>query len=96
MATNRKPKALIEAEKKIVELEGKLVALEAKNVGTEKQSQDWYKRYSEEKSITDGLHEVLDDLGIRGYRDDNKYNRVPLTVRLFAWALKIKSKEVTE
>ena len=47
----------------------------------------YYKQYNEEKAITDGLHEVLDDLGIRGWKDDNKYYRIPLTVRLFSWAL---------
>jgi hypothetical protein len=84
MATNRKPKALLDAEKKVSELEKKVESLE-------KQQSDWHKRYEEEKAITDGLHDVLDDLGIRGYRDENKYARIPLTVRLFAWALKAKS-----
>lgn len=83
MGTNRKPKALLDAEKKIVELEAKVASLD-------QQQKQWYKSYSEEKAITDGLHDVLDDLGIRGYRDENKYIRIPLTVRLFAWALKAK------
>jgi hypothetical protein len=86
MATNRKPKALLDAEKKIAELQTKVASLD-------KQQSDWYKRYTEEKAITDGLHDVLDDLGIRGYRDENKYNRIPLTVRLFAWALKAKAEQ---
>jgi hypothetical protein len=84
MATSKKPKALIDAEKKIVDLEARLA-------NSEKQKDSWCKSYQEEKAITDGLHDVLDDLGIRGYRDDNKYNRIPLPVRLFAWALKSKT-----
>jgi len=86
MATNRKPKALIDAEKKIVELEKKAET-------AEKTKDMYYKLYNEEKAITDGLHDVLDDLGIRGYRDENKYTRIPLTVRLFAWALKAKAEQ---
>jgi hypothetical protein len=86
MATNRKPKALLDAEKKITELEAKVISLD-------KQQSSYWKQYQEEKAITDGLHEVLDDLGIRGYRDENKYNRIPLTVRLFAWALKAKAEQ---
>ena len=54
----------------------------------------YYKQYNEEKAITDGLHEVLDDLGIRGFKDDNKYYRIPLTVRLFSWALQLKAVKV--
>jgi hypothetical protein len=83
MATNRKPKSLLDAEKRIIELEQKVAGL-----GREKD--EWYKRYTDEKTITDGLHDVLDDLGIRGYRDDSKYYRIPLSVRLFAWALKTR------
>lgn len=86
MATNRKPKALLDAEKKIAELEKKVSSVE--------QTKDmYYKLYNEEKAITDGLHDVLDDLGVRGYRDGNKYTRIPLSVRLFAWALKTKSEQ---
>lgn len=81
---NRKPKALLDAEKKIAELEKKVSSVE--------QAKDmYYKLYNEEKAITDGLHDVLDDLGVRGYRDENKYARIPLSARLFAWALKTKS-----
>jgi hypothetical protein len=86
VATVRKPKALIDAEKKIAELEAKVASLD-------KQQSNYWKQYQEEKAITDGLHDVLDDLGIRGYRDENKYNRIPLTVRLFAWALKAKTEQ---
>ena len=83
--TTRKPKALLDAEKKIVELEAKLKSAES--------SKDTYwKMYNDVNATVEGIHDILDDLGIRGYRDDNKYNRIPLTVRLFAWAMK-SSKE---
>lgn len=81
MATNKKPKALIDAEKKIAELEKQVADIR-------KEKETWYKCYADEKAVTDGLHDVLDDLGVRGYRDENKYTRIPLSVRLFAWALK--------
>lgn len=86
MATTRKPKALLDAEKRIAELEKKIV-------DSEKTKDYYYKLWGEEKAITDGLHDVLDDLGVRGYRDENKYTRIPLSVRLFAWALKTKSEQ---
>ena len=59
MASTRKPKALLDAEKKIAELEKKISSVE--------QTKDmYYKLYNEEKAIADGLHDVLDDLGVRG------------------------------
>ena len=85
MATQRKPAALVAAEKRIVELE--------KQLASEKSSKDmWYKDAQEQKSIVEGIHDVLDDLGIRGYKDDNKYQRVPITVRLFSWAMQMAEK----
>ena len=86
MATVRKPAALVAAEKRIVELEKKLKDAETKE-------NDWYKRYQEQSSITDGIHEVLDELGIKGYKGENQYQRLPLTVRLFAWAMKLAGKD---
>ena len=89
MATTRKPKGQLDAEKKIVELE--------KELKSEKSIKDiYYKKSQDQEEIINGIHEVLDDLGIRGYRDDNKYHRVPLTVRLFAWAMKMAGKKETE
>jgi hypothetical protein len=85
MSTQRKPKALIDAEKKIVELEAKL-----------KQETSYREMYSkmhtESQAVVDGLHEVLDDLGIRGYKDENKNYRLSLSVRLFAWAMSLANK----
>ena len=81
MASTRKPKALIEAEKRIADLEGKIKNLES--------SRDMYMKNANEASTTiEGLHEVLDDLGIKGYKDESKYYRLPLSVRLFAWAMR--------
>jgi hypothetical protein len=82
----RKPKALLDAEKRIIELEKKLE-------DSKRTENDWYKRYQEQSSITEGLHTVLDELGIKGYKGDNQYERLPLTVRLFAWAIKLAGKE---
>jgi hypothetical protein len=82
----RKPKALLDAEKRIIELEKKLE-------DSKRTENDWYKRYQEQNSITEGLHAVLDELGIKGYKGDNQYERLPLTVRLFAWAIKLAGKE---
>lgn len=80
MATTRKPKALLEAEKRIASLEAELKQQKT-------YSEVFSKRAAEAQETLNGLHEILDDLGIRGYRDENKYTRIPLTVRLFAWAL---------
>ena len=86
MATAKKPRALIEAEKRIVELEQKLTnETAAKEV--------WYKQAQEAKANLDGVHDVLDDLGIRRFKDDNKYYELPLAVRLFAWSMKMATKE---
>lgn len=87
MATARKTKALLDAEKKIADLEKKL---ESAN-----QSKDtWYKQYNEQNQIIDGIHEILDDLGIKGWKDEqNKYQRLPLSVRLFSWAMKLNQKQ---
>lgn len=85
MSAPKKPKALVDAEKKIEELEKKL--REATN------GKDMYwKMYTEEKAISDGIHDILDDLGIRRKREGNQYNDLPLSVRLFAWAMSIHSK----
>lgn len=79
----RKPKALLDAEKRIVELETKLKS--------ETSTKDlWYKKQQEQEAVINGLHEVLDDLGIRGWKDEsNKYQRLHLSVRLFSWAMKL-------
>jgi len=87
MATARKPKALIEAEKKIAELEKKLQS--------ESNTKDlWYKSYNEAKVTLDGLHCIIDDLGVRRYKDDDKYNELPMAVRLFSWEMMMSSKGV--
>jgi hypothetical protein len=86
MATVRKPAALVAAEKRIVELEKKLAEAQTKE-------NDWFKRYQEQSAVVDGLHEVLDELGIKGFKGDNQYQRLPLPVRLFAWAMKLAGKE---
>jgi hypothetical protein len=84
-STTRKPKALIDAEKKIIELEKQLIS--------ERSNKDiWYKNYNDQKELIDGFHDILDDLGIRGFRDENKYTRIPLPVRLFAWAMSLNTK----
>ena len=77
----RKTKAHLEAEKRIVELEKQL-----KDMTSSKET--WYKSWQEQDSIVNGLHDVLDDLGVRRFRDESKYNQLPLSVRLFAWAMK--------
>lgn len=87
MATTRKPKALLDAEKKIAELEKKLA-------NETSQKDIWYKQAQEHKASLDGVHDVLDDLGIRRYKDDNKYYELPLAVRLFAWSMKLANKEM--
>lgn len=86
MATNRKPKALLDAEKKIVELVNRVETLT-------KEKDQWYKQWIDMRDIVNGLHDVLDDLGIRRYRDDNKYQELPISVRLFAWAMGVKKAE---
>ncbi len=88
MATNRKPKALLDAEKKISELENKLKSSES--------TCDMYRKMHGEANTTlEGIHDILDDLGVKGYKDENhsSYNRLPLTVRLFAWAMKMASEK---
>jgi hypothetical protein len=82
----RKPKALIEAEKRIADLESKLKSMES--------SKDLYYKMNQEKdSIIEGIHDVLDELGIKGYKGDEAYKasqyRIPLAVRLFSWAMKL-------
>lgn len=85
MATVKKTKALLDAEKKIVELENKLK--------TETSLKDsWYKQMTEAKEELDGMHLILDDLGIKGYKDEGKYYRIPLSVRLFSWAMRLQTK----
>ena len=78
----RKPKALVDAEKKIAELEKNL-----KYANDVKDS--YYKTNQDLTAVVDGIHDVLDDLGIRGYKDENKYTRLPLAVRLFSWSMKL-------
>ena len=88
MATNRKPKALIDAEKRIKELESSLKSSES--------TCEMYRKMSSEANATlEGIHDILDDLGVKGYRDENhsSYNRLPLSVRLFAWAMKMASEK---
>lgn len=76
----RKPAALIAAEKRIAELEQKLKT-------SESNKDDWYKRYAEVNREVEGIHSVLDTLGIPRKKEDNGYSPdYPLTVRLFAWA----------
>ena len=86
MATVKKTKALLDAEKRIAELE--------KQVQSEKSvKESWYKENQSMKEVIDGIHEILDDLGIKGYKDAQNYYRIPLSVRLFAWAMKLNKKE---
>lgn len=73
MSAPRKPKALLDAEKRIITLEKELEA--------------GYKSHSEQKEIIDGIHDLLDALGIKGWKDDSHYYRIPLTVRLMAWVM---------
>jgi hypothetical protein len=85
MSTTRKPKALIDAEKKIAELE--------KALANEKQYREMYsKQASESNAIIEGIHDLLTDLGVREFRDENKYQKIPLSVRLFAWAMSLATK----
>jgi len=79
----RKPKALLDAEKKIDELEKKLKS--------ETQTKEYLSKNNQElTAVVDGIHDVLDDLGIRRYRDETqRYNSIPLAVRLFSWAMKL-------
>lgn len=72
--------------KKIADLE--------KSLASEKSTKDtYYKLYGEQNQIIDGIHEILDDLGIKGWKDEmNKYQRLPLSVRLFSWAMKLNAK----
>lgn len=83
MEGKRKPKALIDAEKRIKELEEKLKYAES--------VKDSYSRQVTGLNTTvEGLHDVLDDLGIRRYKDENnRYQSIPLSVRLFAWAMSL-------
>ena len=81
----RKTKAHLDLEKEVVELKKRLASTES--------TKDYYcKLYNESKEVMEGLHEVLDDLGIRGYKDEYKNNRLTLTVRLFAWAMSLANK----
>ena len=88
MATNnRKPKALLDAEKEIERLK--------KELASATQSKDlWYKDAQEKGIIIDGIHDVLTDLGIREYKDETqRYNKINLAVRLFAWAMSLANKD---
>lgn len=88
MAEARKTKAHIEAEKKVTELEKKLSESE--------RMRDYHsKLHTELNTIIEGIHDVLDDLGIKRYRDENnRYQSIPLTVRLFSWAMSLANKTV--
>ena len=89
MATARKPKALLDAEKRIATLEKELATITS-------HKDMYYKKSQEQDEIINGIHEVLDDLGIRGYKDESKYHRLPLTVRLFAWAMQMAGRKEKE
>jgi len=80
--TVRKTKAHLEAEKRIVDLEKQL-----KDAVSSKDT--WYKSWQEHEATVSGLHDILDDLGIRRFRDENHYQTLPLSVRLFAWSMKV-------
>ena len=84
--TVRKTKAHLAAEARIIELEKQL-----KDMTSSKEM--WYKSWQEHESTVNGLHDILDDLGVRRYRDESKYNQLPLSVRLFAWAMRLGVKE---
>lgn len=79
----RKPKAILDLEKQVEKLETDLKS---------KQSSYEYlsKSHTEMQAELNGLHDILDDLGVRRFRDENKYQSLPLSVRLFAWAMKQK------
>lgn len=87
MSTPRKPKALLDAEKKITELEKKLA-------DAERSKDTWYKQYNDVNTALEGIHDVLDDLGVRRYRGEQQYSQyqLPIAVRLFAWAMKMAGK----
>ena len=80
MATARKTVALKNAEKRIEELEKKLKDVES--------TKDMYSsNYNTMKKEVDGLHAVLDTLAIPR-TEEGSYQDYPLSVRLFAWAMK--------
>lgn len=85
MKTTRKPKALIDAEAKIASLEAQLA-----------QQKTYTKTYQDlhqaDEAIINGIHDLLTDLGIREFRDENKYVKIPLPVRLFGWAMSMAAK----
>jgi len=66
-----------------------LEEVQKKLAATEQTSNNWYKSFASEKEITDGLHDVLDGMGVRRFRDKNEYQTIPLSVRLFSWAMSI-------
>lgn len=81
--TIRKPKALLDAEKRIEQL--------LKELASEKASKDtWYKQWAELNNELQGIHDILTSMDVREFRDENKYQRLPLSVRLFAWAMQDK------
>ena len=88
MATNnRKPKALLDAEKEIERLTKELA-------NTTATKDMWYKQNQENTAVIDGIHEVLTDMGIREYKDETqRYNRLPIAVRLFSWAMSLANKK---
>lgn len=86
MSTVRKPKAVLNLEKQVEQLK--------KEFANEKSQKDiWYKQYQEAKLEVEGLHDILDDLGIKRFREENKYNQLSLSIRLFSWAMKLAKKE---
>lgn len=81
MPGKKKSLVLIAAEERIVKLEEEL------KQGKELKDY-YYKQYAETNEQLEGLHIVLDEMEIKGFSDEYKSRRIPLTVRLFAWALK--------
>lgn len=78
----RKPAALIAAEKKITELENQVRSITS--------TKEMYcNSYNEAKKELDGVHAVLDTLDIPR-KGEGQYNDYPLSVRLFAWAMRRK------
>ena len=73
--------------KLIKEQEAKIVDLEAKLKSVESTKDMYYKLYNDEKAVTDGLNDILDDFNVKRYKDDNHYQSIPLAIRLFAWAM---------
>jgi hypothetical protein len=87
MSTKRKPKIVLDLELKLIEAEKKLKS--SADTVTYYQKQD-----NEKTAIIDSIHDILTDLGIREFRDENKYTKIPLAVRLFSWSLSLMSDKI--